>query len=452
MNNTQIRVPKSLASLLMTELSKFGRREPVAFGFVSHATTPEDEFVLLREVVIPPEDAFLPSGGHGARWSGRYMIELLNQASEKQLGIVLFHFHGGSTVRMSSDDRRSALELLPKFQLVISYRPHGSIVLGQDSAAGFLLMPNQGTPTEKFTLRQFGPSMATLPLPDDSPRERGRFARQPLARGSLVRKVLARSKVAVVGQSGGGSHVALQLACLGVGEITGIDDDCVDEGNRFSGIAFGKKHVERHRPKVEVMEEVIRRIDPGVKYTAVRARLPEKEALEHLKKADIVVGCVNNVHARADIQEIALRYLIPYVDIGLGLNVKPGVLDEFPPVTSIGGNIFVFVPDGPCMWCTGFLTKEKLDAETQLRGRPYLRTADNVDALVVSFNGVLGSQAANEVLRLLTGFAPEDSQLVYRVYDGFTGLVQECEVHKSPACPQCAGLLAAGDPIWRAAA
>jgi hypothetical protein len=38
-----------------------------------------------------------------------------------------------------------------------------------------------------------------------------------------------------------------------------------------------------------------------------------------LKTAAVIVGCVDNLHARADLQELSWRLLIPYVDIGVNI-------------------------------------------------------------------------------------------------------------------------------------
>lgn len=449
MSSVQIRLANQSAKQLHEHLRQFRLPEPVAFGFVRHATTPRNKLALVRDIVIPPPRGFLPSMGHGARWKGSYMMELLNEAAANQCGLFIFHFHGGSPVRMSGDDLTSARELLPKFQMIIPSRPHGSIVLGEDSAAGLVLMPDQDAPADRFALRLFDKGMVTFPLPEDSPREQLRFERQPLARGSRVWKILAEAKVAVVGQSGGGIHVTQQLVQLGVGQIFGIDEDHVEEGNRYAAVLIGEEDITEKRRKVEAVRGHVVRIVPSVKYTPVPTRVPEQEALDALKQADIIVGCVNNLHARADVQEIALRYVIPYIDVGLVVDTDCESGDEFPPIRAVSGNVFTFVPGGPCLWCTDFLTEAKLEKETEFRGRPYLKTTDRTDALVVSFNGVLASQAVTEVLQLLVGFAPEDSLSFYKKYDGFAGALLPCAVKRNERCVKCRSFLAAGDPIWR---
>ena len=448
MSDIQIRIPQNLAAQLLSHLSEYGIREPVAFGYVTHASTLARKLILVREIVIPPESAYLPSTGHGARWSGQYTIQLLNEAHDRSCGIFIFHRHGGNPVRMSSDDLKSASELLPRFQIIIPSRPHGSIVLGDECSAGTILQENHESATGRFSFRLFDQRMVTWPIYSSSRRERERFERQPLALGKLTRKSLSQSTVVVVGLSGGGSPACRQLAQLGVGEVVGIDDDSLEEGNRFSGMGFGLDDIRHKRPKAEVIAAAVNQIDPRVRFTSVIARLPEQESLPHIKRADVIIGCVNNLHARADIQEIALRYLIPYVDIGLSINTDHQAEEEFPGIKSILGNVFTYVPGGPCLWCTGFLSDTKLARETNSRGRSYFTGVNNADALVVSFNGVLASQAVSETLQLLTAFAPKGTSTTYKRYDGFSGTMTAVDVRSDPRCRACGTSLGAGDVVW----
>jgi hypothetical protein len=448
MSELQVRIPKATGQRLFQEVTRAGPVEAVVFGLVTHAVTQGRELILVRDIRIPPKEAYLSSSGHGARWSGRYTIDLLNEAVALQCGLFIFHFHYGPSVRMSRDDISSANQLLPKFQLVIPDRPHGSIVLGADSTAGLILMPRSDQTNSHFTLRLLRDRIVDWPLHDAPPRERLRFQRQPLVRGQVMEAIIKGATVVVTGQSGGGTHVCLHLAQHGIGKIHGIDDDYVDDGNRVSGIGFSERDVAEGTEKIAALRKLIRRLTSSVKYSGLKKRVPEQLTLNVLKQADVIVGCVNNLHARADLQEIALRYAIPYIDIGLVISTDDTPTEEFPGIRAISGNIFTYIPGQACMWCTGFLSKEKLDGETGGRGRPYLESKDGADAHVLSFNGVLASQAVTDVLNLLLGFSRDAEQPVYRKYDGLEGTMRICDVRRNETCEACATYLAAGDPTW----
>ena len=196
------------------------------------------------------------------------------------------------------------------------------------------------------------------------------------------------------------------------------------------------------RTKTAIMARMVRTISAEVRFLAVPRMVPEQRALEALKEADIIVGCLDTFHARSDLQEIAWRYLIPYVDIGLLIKGPPEVKELV-----IGGNVATLVPGQFCQWCIDFLTKEKLNAETDGRPRSYLKEA-TAQAQVVSFNGVLASQAVSEVLQLLTGFAPPAEVVTIKKFNGLNGTLKEWKIRHTN-CQFCQSVLGVGDLIWR---
>jgi molybdopterin-synthase adenylyltransferase len=447
----QLRIPQHLWAPLWDAVRRPGTHEPVVFGLVSHGETNERTLVMVRDLIFPAPTAFESAANHGAKWSGAYNIALLNEALGRGLGIVIFHHHPGSgRVRFSEDDEQSARQLLPAYQMVIPGRPHGSVILGETSTAAFILLPDARDFIEHFQLRFFSESMTTLPRLEANGAD-FLHRRRHLANDVVSRSLLRNTVIAVVGLSGGGSQLTAQLAAHGVGEIIGIDEQRITRDNTLATDEFGWGDVLLRRRKTAAVRSKVRRVNRNVRFTAVNALVPEGVALEALRRADIIVGCVNNLNARADIQEIAWRYCIPYIDIGLGLYPLHAE-DEMSEIAAISGNVFGAVPGGPCLWCTGFLSDQKLQQEVGGTNRSYMRgklrnhEKPESGVYVTSFNGVLAGLAANDVLQLILGYAP--MLPVRRQYDGLSGTVLEVEVKKNPTCPKCAAVLAAGDPLW----
>jgi hypothetical protein len=447
MTSTQVRVPFGLSERLIAEVHRCdGLRESVVFALASHANLGRRRLIIIQDIIVPPESAFLSSDGHGARWSGRYTAELLNRAAAENLGLLIFHAHGHSRpVSMSSDDVQSADKLLPKFRLVLPKRAHGSIVLGDRHSAGILLLPGSDQMTSDFTIRFLQNGIATWPMVSPQEQELSLFERQPLTDAAVLRKTLSGSCVAVVGLSGGGSQVAMQLAAIGIGEIIGIDSQRADRTNRLATPNLGWLDALIRLRKTTAAKVRTWAVNPRVKFTRIIARVPEPKAVEALKRADVIIGCVNNLHARADLNEIAWRYCIPYIDIGLILSTDRTQSGNPSALTSVAGNVTTLLPGGPCLWCSGFVSQEKLEHETGSRGRPYLRGDDQHGVYVTTFNGTLACEAASEALRLLSGFT--QARELKRVYDGSSGTLLECVVAKQPGCSFCSGL-ALGDPVW----
>src|SRR5439155_21606551 len=157
------------------------------------------------------------------------------------------------------------------------------------------------------------------------------------------------------------------------GGIIGIDSQAADHGNLVATPNLGWLDTLFKVRKTTASKWRTWATNRRVKFTPVNVRVPEPPAVEALKRADVIVGCVNNFHARADLNEIAWRYCIPYVDVGLILTTDERDVTEPKPLNAISGNVFTAIPGGPCLWCIGFVTQEKLDRETGGRGRPYLQ-------------------------------------------------------------------------------
>ena len=448
----QFRVPQNCSRTIDTGLRTTTLpHEPVLFALTSWGATGDRHLILVREVIVPPEAAFAKTRSHGAQWTAKYNLELLNRCLDGQYGLLILHRHSGSRVRMSADDLDSAHRLLPRFQSDIPLRAHASVVLGDRSTHGLVWIPGENEPTSDFELRVFGGELTTLPLPPHDDVDGNLHASQPLADTILSRKLLSQTRVAIVGLSGGGTQLATQLAAAGVGELIGIDYQRLDQENRLSTDAVTWLDLAIHKTKLAAIKRRIWWTNPRCRFTGISSTVPEQKALEALKRADLIVGCVNNLAARADILEIAGRYCIPYIDIGLTLRTA----DDAPypaPIVAVAGHVFANVPGGPCFWCAGYLTKKRLESEAGGADRSYLRNrpggAPKRDALVSPFNGVLANQAACDVLQMVLGYPTSAVVTVYKKYDGLSGTITDWEVTRRDECPHCSAIVANGDPVW----
>lgn len=448
----QIRVPQNCWRIIEHELHLMPQHhEAVLFALTSYAVTATRDLLLVREVVVPPEAAFVKSRSHGAQWTAKYNLELLNKCLEGQHGLLILHRHGGGSVQMSLDDLDSAHRLLPRFQADVPSRAHASVVLGDRSVDGLVWMPNRTQPTKEFQFRVLDEHITTLPWPLHDGLDARIYAQQPLADTVLSRKLLRNTRVVIVGLSGGGTQLATQFAAGGIGELIGIEYQRLDSGNRLSSDTMSWLDFALHKTKIAAIKRRVWWINPRCRFMGIVSRVPEPKALDALKTADIIVGCVNNLTARADILEIAGRYCIPYIDIGLTIRTADDIPDP-SPIVAVAGHIFGAVPGGPCLWCSGYLTKKRLEAEAGGADRSYFWNRRNNgskrDGLVSPFNGVLANQAACDVLQLILGYACRRAAVVYKMYDGFSGTLTDWEVSRRDDCPHCSGVVASGDPVW----
>ena len=95
---------------------------------------------------------------------------------------------------------------------------------------------------------------------------------------------LRRAHVLVVGLGGVGAYAAESLCRAGIGELTLIDADSVDDSNRNRQLLALTSTV--GRPKVEVMAERLRQINPDVKLHLFHEFIRDERTLEILQLAD----------------------------------------------------------------------------------------------------------------------------------------------------------------------
>lgn len=126
---------------------------------------------------------------------------------------------------------------------------------------------------------------------------------------------LAAAHVAVVGVGGVGSWAAEALVRSGVGEISlfDLDDVCISNTNRQLHAlqdTFG-------RPKVEVMAERLRAINPACRVHAVADFVTRDSMAEHITETfDAVLDCIDSVLAKAALISWCKRRKIQIITTG----------------------------------------------------------------------------------------------------------------------------------------
>ena len=215
--------------------------------------------------------------------------------------------------------------------------------------------------------------------------------------------------VAIVGLGGGGSHVAQQLAHVGVGGFVLVDDDGIDETNLNRLVGGTCDDVKKEVPQVAIAARVIRAVNPDARVTVEAHKW--QEVIDALRHCDVVFGCIDNVRGKDELEAFCRRLLIPYIDQGMDVH-KMG--EHF----LIAGQVVLSVPGAPCLRCLGIVTEDALVDE----GRNY--GAAGGKPQVVWPNGVLASTAVGLFMQLVTPW-----QMISYVgecleYDGNTHTIQ----------------------------
>lgn len=152
------------------------------------------------------------------------------------------------------------------------------------------------------------------------------FSRSALLLGSECMERIFRAKIAVFGVGGVGGQCVDALARSGVGTLHLYDDDTVSKSNLNRQIAA--LHSTLAAPKVQVMAERIRDINPTCNVRAVRMfYLPTNADEVDLSQYDYVVDCIDTVSAKLELISRCTALSVPIISaMGTGNKLDPSAL------------------------------------------------------------------------------------------------------------------------------
>jgi hypothetical protein len=238
--------------------------------------------------------------------------------------------------------------------------------------------------------------------------DRGDFSRQSFL-GTDSEQILADTRVAIVGLGGGGSHIAQQLAHLGVGHIRLIDPQEIDAGNLNRLVGATQADVLARTPKVRIAERLIKAVRPWADVEAIQSEW--QIASDHLNDAHVVFGCLDGYMQRLNLERATRRFCLPYIDIGMD------VTELSDGAHAVAGQMIKTIPSGPCMSCIGFLTQDRLDREENDYGDA------GINPQVVWTNGTLASLAVGAFVQLLTPWFGYSREFEWLELDGNNQLI-----------------------------
>lgn len=260
-----------------------------------------------------------------------------------------------------------------------------------------------------------------------------RHARQGFL-GPDAETTLAVARVAIVGLCGGGSHIAQQLAHIGVGNFELVDFDHADETNLNRMIGLSAADAAKESAKTDVIEALIKTIHPQANVHKHPQRWEEIQSA--LKRCTVIFGCVDSFAEREALERFARRYLIPYIDVGMDVHETSGGY-------LIAGQVILSLPNCPCLRCFGLITEERLAQEAARYGAAGGRPQ------VVWPNGVLASTAVGKFMQLLVPWSGEPGPVLYTEYDGNREILRSSNLLKAVkgTCPHFDGRRI-GDEQW----
>ena len=275
----------------------------------------------------------------------------------------------------------------------------------------------------------------------DTPRSGGgadpgeRYSRQIALFGDAGQQRLTAASVVLIGLGGLGSHVAQQLAYLGVRRYTLLDGDTVgiSDLNRLIGatgtdVGILKAHVAARR---------IRSIQPAADVRVITEPVPVAglDRGAALGSPTAVIAGVDSDTVRLILTELCSIAGVPYIDAATGISRAGGDV-------VYGGRVVVAGPAGGCLFCRGELDRRE---ELSRAKSPHERQAGAASkgegvarASVVTINGVVASLAATEASCLISGLRPPNGMLTYGAHEGIVTRGSDLPARHCPYCARWA--------------
>jgi molybdopterin-synthase adenylyltransferase len=240
-----------------------------------------------------------------------------------------------------------------------------------------------------------------------------RYARHIVLRdvGGAGQAKLLESHVLLIGAGGMGCPAIQYLAAAGVGTISVVDDDVVSLSNLQRQILYGEAQI--GQPKVEAAAQAIARLNPDVSFRAIRQRVDSDTPAAMLEGVDVVIDGSDNFATRLLVNDLCLAARVPLVSAAIG---------------QFHGQIATFTgweADAPCYRCFVGDAHDPDDCDDCA-----------TQGVLGAMCGLMGSFAAMEAIRVLTGFGDAPKGKLH-IFDGLKPAMRTITLPKDAECGSC---------------
>ena len=243
-----------------------------------------------------------------------------------------------------------------------------------------------------------------------------RYARHIVLRdiGGAGQAKLLDSHVLLIGAGGIGCPAIQYLAAAGIGTISVVDDDVVSLSNLQRQVLYSEAQI--GQAKVEAAAAAVARLNPDVIYNAIKERISEQSSADILQNVDVVIDGSDNFKTRLIVNDLCLAARVPLVSAAIG---------------QFHGQIATFTgweADAPCYRCFVGDAHDPDDCDDCA-----------TQGVLGAMCGLMGSFAAMEAIRFLTGFG-DNAQDKLHIFDGLKPAMRTVTLPKDPECGSCSGL------------
>jgi adenylyltransferase/sulfurtransferase len=167
--------------------------------------------------------------------------------------------------------------------------------------------------------------------------------------GTEGQERIATAKIAVVGCGAIGASAVTLLSRAGVGRLTIIDRDYVEESNLQRQVLFDEEDSRQSLPKAEAAARKIAAINSGIKIEAcVKDLTPASVGM--LDSSDLILDCTDNFETRYLINDYAVQQRKPWI-YAAAVGSYLVTMNVVPEQTACVACIFPEAPRGTSATC-----------------------------------------------------------------------------------------------------
>lgn len=241
--------------------------------------------------------------------------------------------------------------------------------------------------------------------------DRDRYDRQKRIRWMDMGRI-SSANVLVAGAGALGNEVVKNLVLSGFKRITVTDMDDIVLSNLNRCLFFRDADV-KTRMKAEIVAERASELCPDADVVPIVGRIQDVD----MEPFDLVLGCLDNILARMDVNSTACFYRIPYID---------GATD------GMRGKIQVVLPGGPCLQCISNRTHvDTMEHRHTCTGNSSFTPHTAAD---VTTTAVIAAMQVREAMKIVSGHS-ELCLTNVTYYDGSICDMFTAEADVDPSCP-----------------
>lgn len=442
--------------VLRQHLLRADGQEDLAFALWRPSQGKTRLTALLSDPLLPrPGDRSVDGN---AAFGPRFLEHAFDAALAAGTGIAFLHSHPGGRgwQGMSGDDVAAESSIAAQVLTVTGLPLVGLTMAGDGRTSGrFWLRASQRRfeLTACETVRVVGDRYVATYHPKlrPIPTVRPALERTVSAWGEAAQGDLARLRVGIIGAGSVGGIVAEALARTGVEHIRLVDFDSVKTVNLDRLLYADERDVALGRSKVEALARRLQRSARAgqPRIDALELSVAEEDGYRAALDCDVLFSCVDRPWPRAVLNFIAYAHLIPVVDGGVVVQVKPD-----RSMRGADWRAHIAAPGRRCLEClgqydSGLVSTDRegyFDDPTYVARLPTdhpVRRNENVFAFALADASLVVLQLLSMVVAP-SGLADIGAQSYHLV----TGSLDLEETACDPTCPyDTVPLLASGDTI-----